>query len=209
MKDSYFSKNLLIPTVIEKSPGGERYFDIYSRLLEERIIFIGEEIDFHLANLVVAQILFLEHKNPKRDISIYIDSVGGIIDAGFAIYDAMCYVKPDIVTIGVGLAGSMAAFLLAGGTKGKRLILPNARVLIHQPLGGSKGQATDVEIAARELVKERKRLAQYLVQFTGQPEKKVLADIDRDYWMSAKEALKYGIVDQTMKYQKATWRPVV
>lgn len=202
------SKNLLIPTVIERTPGGERYFDIYSRLLEERIIFIGDQIDFHLANLVVAQILFLEHKNPKRDISIYINSVGGIIDAGFAIYDAMCHVSPDIVTIGVGLAGSMGAFLLSGGSKGKRYILPNTRVMIHQPMGGAKGQATDVEIVARELVKDKEKLVGYLSEFTGQPKSKVSEDVERDHWLNAREAVKYGLVDKIMDYKKKTWKPV-
>lgn len=208
MKRNFHSRNILIPTVIEKTPGGERYFDIYSRLLEERIIFIGEQIDFHLANLVVAQILYLEHKNPKRDINIYINSVGGIVDAGFAIYDAMCYVAPDIVTIGVGLAGSMGAFLLAGGTKGKRYILPNARVMIHQPMGGAKGQATDVEIVARELVKDKQKLVEYLVQFTGKQKAHVSKDVERDYWMNAKEAQKYGLVDNVMSYKKKTWKPI-
>ena len=202
------STNLLIPTVIERTPGGERYFDIYSRLLEERIIFIGDQIDFHMANLIVAQILFLEHKNPKRDISIYINSVGGIIDAGFAIYDAMCHVSPDIVTIGVGLAGSMGAFLLSGGTKGKRYVLPNTRIMIHQPMGGAKGQASDIEIVARELVKDKDKLVEYLVQFTGQPKSKVEADVERDHWLNAKEAVKYGLVDKVMSYKKKTWKPV-
>lgn len=199
---------MLIPTVIERTPGGERYFDIYSRLLEERIIFIGDQIDFHLANLVVAQILYLDHKNPKRDINIYIDSVGGIIDAGFAIYDAMCYVSSDISTIGVGLAGSMGAFLLAGGTKGKRYVLPNTRVMIHQPMGGAKGQATDVEIVARELVKDKKKLVDYLVQFTKQPKATIEKDVERDHWFNAKESLKYGLVDHIMGYKKKTWKPV-
>jgi len=200
--------NLLIPTVIERTPGGERYFDIYSRLLEERILFIGDAIDFHMANLVVAQILYLEHKNPKRDISIYVNSVGGIIDAGFAIYDAMCHVSPDIVTIGVGLAGSMGAFLLAGGTKGKRYVLPNTRVMIHQPMGGAKGQASDVEIAAQELIKDKVKLVSYLVEFTSQAKSKIEADVERDHWLNAKEAVKYGLVDKVMDYKKKTWKPV-
>ena len=202
-------KDIIIPTVIEKVAGSERYFDIYSRLLEERIIFIGQEIDFHLANIVVAQILFLEHKNPNRDINIYINSVGGLISAGFAIYDAMQYVKPDITTIGIGLAGSMGAFLLAGGTKGKRYALPNTRVMIHQPIGGSEGQATDVEIAAKELVMRKEQLTEYFAQFTGQAKTKVEADIDRNYWMSSKEAEKYGLVDEVMKYKKKSWKPIL
>lgn len=200
---------MIVPTVIEKKGGKERYFDIFSRLLEERIVFIGQQIDFNLANLIVAQILFLEHKNPNRDIYVYINSVGGIIPAGFAIYDAMHYVKPDVATVGMGLAGSMGAFLLAGGTKGKRFVLPNTKVMIHQPLGGSEGQATDVEIAAKELVKSKDQLVDYFVQFTRQTKSKISADIDRDYWMNAKEAVKYGLADEVMKYKKKSWKPVL
>lgn len=203
------TKNTIVPTVIEKKGGKERYFDIFSRLLEERIVFIGQQIDFNLANVVVAQILFLEHQNPKRDINIYINSVGGAVPAGFAIYDAMQYVKPDVSTIGMGLAGSMGAFLLAGGTKGKRFLLPNAKVMIHQPMGGSEGQAADVEIAAKELVKSREQLVEYFVQFTGQKKDKISNDIDRDFWMNAEEAVDYGVADKIMDYKKKAWKPVL
>ena len=188
----------LVPMVVEKSGGGERAYDIYSRLLKDRIIFIGDEIDDTLANSVVAQLLFLESESPDRDISIYINSPGGSVSAGLAIYDTMQFVKCDVSTIVVGMAASMAAVLLAAGAKGKRIALPNSRVMIHQPLGGARGQASDIEIQAREIIKTKETLNGILVSHTGQSMKKVKADSDRDFWMSAPEALAYGIVDKVI-----------
>lgn len=187
-----------VPYVIEQTGRGERSYDIYSRLLKDRIIFIGDEIDDTLANSVVAQLLFLESESPDRDISIYINSPGGSVSAGLAIYDTLQFVKCDVSTIVVGMAASMAAVLLAAGAKGKRIALPNSRVMIHQPLGGARGQASDIEIQAREIIKTRETLNGILVSHTGQSMKKVKADSDRDFWMSAPEALAYGIVDKVI-----------
>ena len=187
-----------VPYVIEQTGRGERQYDIYSRLLKDRIIFLGDEIDDTLANSIVAQLLFLESESPDRDISIYINSPGGSVSAGLAIYDTMQFVKCDISTIVVGMAASMAAVLLAAGTKGKRIALPNSRVMIHQPLGGAQGQASDIEIQAREIVKTKELLNGILVTHTGQPMKRIKTDSDRDFWMSAPEALAYGIVDKVI-----------
>ena len=187
-----------VPYVIEQTGRGERSYDIYSRLLKDRIIFIGDEIDDTLANSVVAQLLFLESESPDRDISIYINSPGGSVSAGLAIYDTMQFVKCDVSTIVVGMAASMAAVLLAAGAKGKRIALPNSRVMIHQPLGGARGQASDIEIQAREIIKTKETLNGILVSHTGQSMKKVKADSDRDFWMSAPEARAYGIVDKVI-----------
>ncbi|MBP5212787.1 MAG: ATP-dependent Clp endopeptidase proteolytic subunit ClpP [Pyramidobacter sp.] len=187
-----------VPYVIEQTGRGERQYDIYSRLLKDRIIFLGDEIDDTLANSVVAQLLFLESESPDRDISIYINSPGGSVYAGLAIYDTIQFVKCDVSTIVVGMAASMAAVLLAAGAKGKRIALPNSRVMIHQPLGGAQGQASDIEIQAREIVKTKELLNSILVTHTGQPMKRIKADSDRDFWMSASEALDYGIVDKVI-----------
>ena len=187
-----------VPYVIEQTGRGERQYDIYSRLLKDRIIFLGDEIDDTLANSVVAQLLFLESESPARDISIYINSPGGSVSAGLAIYDTIQFVKCDVSTIVVGMAASMAAVLLAAGAKGKRIALPNSRVMIHQPLGGAQGQASDIEIQAREIVKTKELLNNILVTHTGQSMKRIKADSDRDFWMSAPEALAYGIVDKVI-----------
>jgi ATP-dependent Clp protease protease subunit len=189
----------LVPTVLEKSQYGERAYDIYSRLLKERIIFLGGGINDDVANLVIAQLVFLEHEDPKKDIRVYINSPGGVVTAGLAIYDTMQYIQPDISTICVGMAASMAATLLAGGAKGKRIILPNAEVMIHQVMGGAEGQAADIEISARHILKIKDRLNKVLAHHTGQPLKKVEKDTDRDYYMSAEEAKEYGIVDVIVK----------
>lgn len=189
----------LIPTVIEKSQYGERAYDIYSRLLKERIIFLGSPIDDGVANTVIAQLLFLESQDKTKDIKLYVNSPGGSVTAGMAIYDTMQYVKPDIATICVGLAASMGATLLAAGTKGKRLALPNSEVMIHQVMGGAEGQATDIKIRAEHILKIRDRLNQILAKHTGQPIKKIEIDTDRDYFMSADEAKKYGIVDKIIQ----------
>jgi len=184
--------------VVEQTSRGERSYDIYSRLLKEGIIFIGEPITDHLANLVISQLLFLESEDPDRDINIYINSPGGSVTAGLAIYDTMRLVKQDISTICVGQAASMGAFLLAGGTKGKRFSLPNSRILIHQPAGGAQGQASDIEIHAREILRLRKILDQIMSSNTGQTLKKIQKDTDRDYIMSAEEAVTYGIIDEVI-----------
>ncbi|OGY48182.1 MAG: ATP-dependent Clp endopeptidase, proteolytic subunit ClpP [Candidatus Buchananbacteria bacterium RIFCSPHIGHO2_01_FULL_46_12] len=189
----------LIPTVIEKSSFGERAYDIYSRLLKERIIFLGAPIDDAVANTVIAQLLFLESEDAKKDIKIYINTPGGSVTAGLAIYDTMQYVKPDITTICVGTAASMGAVLLAAGAKGKRVVLPNSEILLHQVMGGAEGQAADVKIRAEHILKIRDRLNQILAQHTGQPLNKIEKDTDRDYFMSAEEAKKYGIVDKIIK----------
>ncbi len=186
----------LIPTVLEKTQFGERAYDIYSRLLKERIIFLGGPITDDVANIVIAQLIFLEHEDPKKDIKVYINSPGGSVTAGMAIYDTMQFVQPDVSTICVGVAASMAATLLSGGKKGKRLILPNAEVMIHQVMGGAEGQASDIEINARHIIQIKERLNHILAQHTGQDVKKVEKDSDRDYYMSAEEAKKYGLVDE-------------
>lgn len=188
----------LIPYVIEQDGRGERSYDIYSRLLKDRIIFIGEAIDDHLASLVVAQILFLEAEDPEKDICIYVNSPGGSVTAGMAIYDTMQYVKPDISTICVGMAASMGAFLLSSGTKGKRFALPNAEIMIHQPLGGINGQAEDIRIHAEWILKTRAKLNQILSKNTGQPLATIEKDTDRDNFMSADEAMAYGLVDKVI-----------
>ena len=185
----------MIPYVIEQSGGVERQYDIYSRLLKDRIIFIGEEIDDHVASVVVAQLLFLEAEDPDKDINIYINSPGGSVTAGMAIYDTIRYIKPEVSTICVGMAASMGAFLLAAGTKGKRYSLPNAEIMIHQPLGGVRGQAEDIKIHAEWIVRTREKLNRILSEVTGQPLEKVAADTDRDNFMSADEAKEYGIID--------------
>lgn len=189
----------LVPVVIEQTSRGERSFDIYSRLLKERIIFLGEEVNDVSANLVVAQLLFLESEDPSKDISLYINSPGGSISAGMAIYDTMQYIKCDVSTICVGMAASMGAFLLAGGTKGKRKALPNAEILIHQPLGGAQGQATEIEIAARHIIRTKERMNRLLAQNTGKSYEDLVKDTDRDNWMTAQEAVAYGLIDSVVE----------
>lgn len=188
----------LVPMVVEQTSRGERAFDIYSRLLKERVIFLVGPIDDYMANVVVAQLLFLEADNPEKDISLYINSPGGIVTAGLAIYDTMRFIKPDVSTICVGQACSMGSFLLAAGTKGKRYILPNSRVMIHQPSGGAQGQATDIAIQAKEILYLRERLNAELAANTGQPLEKIAQDVERDYFMSANEAKAYGVVDAVL-----------
>ena len=192
----------LVPIVIEQTNRGERVYDIFSRLLKDRIIFIGDEINDVTASLVVAQLLFLESEDPDKDIYLYINSPGGSVTAGFAIFDTMQYVKSDVSTICVGLAASMGAFLLAAGAKGKRIALPNSEILIHQPIGGARGQATDIQIHAEYIIKMRQRLNEILSQRTGQLLDKIERDTDRDFFMSAYEAKEYGIVDQIMEKRK-------
>lgn len=190
----------LIPTVLEKMPGGgERAYDIYSRLLKERIIFLGGPVTDAVANLVIAQLLFLEHEDSKKDIKLYINSPGGSVTAGLAIYDAMQYVKPDVSTLCVGIAASMAAVLLASGAKGKRFALPNAEILLHQVMGGAEGQAIEVEIAARHIIKIKDKLSHVLVKHTGQPIAKIEKDTDRDFYLDAPGAKEYGIIDEIIK----------
>jgi ATP-dependent Clp protease protease subunit len=193
----------LIPMVVEQTPRGERSYDIYSRLLKERVIFLVGPIDDHVANVVVAQLLFLEAENPEKDISLYINSPGGVVTAGLAIYDTMRFIKPDVSTICVGQACSMGSFLLAAGTKGKRHILPNSRVMIHQPSGGAQGQATDIAIQAKEILYLRERLNAELAANTGQPIEKIEQDVERDYFMAAEEAKVYGIVDSVLDRRPA------
>ncbi|MFH1193602.1 MAG: ATP-dependent Clp endopeptidase proteolytic subunit ClpP [bacterium] len=188
--------NYLIPTVIEKSTYGERAYDIYSRLLKDRIIFLGSPVDDGVANTVIAQLLFLESQDKNADIKLYINSPGGSVTAGMAIYDTMQYIKPDVSTICIGMAASMASFLLASGAKGKRLVLPNSEVMIHQVMGGVEGQATDIKIRAERILKIKDNLNKLLAKHTGQSLKKVEADTERDYFMSAEEAVKYGIADK-------------
>ena len=189
----------LIPVVVEQTSKGERSYDIYSRLLKDRIIFIDGEIDDAVASLVVAQLLFLESEDPDKDINIYINSPGGSISAGMAIYDTMNYIRPDICTICVGMAASMGAFLLSSGTKGKRYVLPNAEVMIHQPLGGAQGQATEIQIAAEHILKIKDKLNHILAKNTGQTLKKIIQDTDRDNFLDAKEAVAYGLVDKIVE----------
>ena len=194
----------LIPMVIEKSPMGERAYDIYSRLLKDRIIFLGEPIDDHVANTLIAQLLFLEAENGKEDIKIYVNSPGGSVTAALALYDTIQYMKCDVATICIGQAASAAAVLLASGTKGKRYSLPNARVLIHQVMGGVEGQQKDVEIQAREMLRIKNQLNEILSRHTGQPIKKIELDTDRDYFMTADEAKKYGLIDKIISKQTLT-----
>ncbi len=186
----------LVPCVIEQTSRGERSYDIYSRLLKERIIFLGEEVNEVTASLVVAQLLFLEAEDPDKDIHLYINSPGGSVTAGMAIYDTMQYIKCDVSTICIGMAASMGAFLLAGGAKGKRMALPNAEIMIHQPLGGAQGQATEIEIAAKHILQTKEKLNRMLAENTGKPYEVVAADTERDNWKSAQEALEYGLVDK-------------
>jgi len=188
----------MVPMVIEQSGRGERSYDIYSRLLKERVIFLVGPVNDHVANLVVAQLLFLESENPDKDISFYINSPGGSVSAGMAIYDTMNFVKPQVSTLCTGMAASMGAFLLAAGEKGKRFSLPNSKVMIHQPSGGSQGQATEIEIAAREILKTREQLNRILAERTGQPLERIARDTERDYYMSADECKEYGLIDQVI-----------
>ncbi|HIZ43553.1 MAG TPA: ATP-dependent Clp endopeptidase proteolytic subunit ClpP [Firmicutes bacterium] len=189
----------LVPYVIESTSRGERSYDIYSRLLKDRIIFLGEEVNEVTASLVVAQLLFLESEDPGKDIQLYINSPGGVVTAGMAIYDTMHYIKCDVSTICIGMAASMGAFLLAGGTKGKRMALPNAEIMIHQPSGGAQGQATDIKIVADKILATKKKLNQLLAQNTGQPLDVIEVDTERDHYMSAAEAMEYGIIDQVIE----------
>ena len=190
------TNSYLVPTVIEKSHDGERAFDIYSRLLKERIIFLGEEVNEHTANIIVAQLLHLAYEDPNKDISLYINSPGGSVSDGLAIYDTMNFIKPDVATYGIGLQASMGAFLLSSGAKGKRYLLPHARVMIHQPSSGTQGKVTDQEITLREALRLKELLTEITAKNTGQKLSKVKADMERDYWMDAKEAVAYGLVDK-------------
>jgi len=201
---------VLIPMVVEQTSRGERAYDIYSRLLKDNVIFLGQPIDDTVSNLIIAQLLFLEAENPEKDISVYINSPGGSITAGLAIYDTMQYVKPNIQTLCVGQAASMAAVLLAAGTKGKRFALPNSRVVIHQPLimgGGLSGQATEIDIHAKDIMRMRHRMNQILAKHTGQNVDKIERDTDRDYILQAQEAVEYGLVDQVMEKREAAEQP--
>ncbi|MCM1087281.1 MAG: ATP-dependent Clp endopeptidase proteolytic subunit ClpP [Blautia sp.] len=188
----------LVPYVIEQTSKGERSYDIYSRLLKERIIFLGEEVNDTTASLVVAQLLFLESEDPEKDIHLYINSPGGVITAGMAIYDTMRFIKCDVSTVCIGMAASMGAFLLAGGTKGKRMALPNAEIMIHQPSGGAKGQATEIEITAKHILQTKEKMNRILAENTGQDFEVIAADTERDNWKSAEEALEYGLIDRVI-----------
>lgn len=192
----------LIPTVIEKSTNGERAYDIYSRLLKDRIVFLGDAIDDNVANTVIAQFLFLESEDPNKDIKLYINCPGGVVTAGLAIYDTMQYIKPNVMTICVGLAASMAAVLLAAGAKGKRLTLPNSQILLHQVMGGVEGQAADIKIQAEQILKIRKRINEILVKHTGQPIKKIGVDTDRDFYLTPQEARTYNVIDKIITKQR-------
>ena len=196
--------SILIPNVVERTSNGERGYDLYSRLLKDRIIFLADEINDQVANIVIAQLLFLEMDNPEADISLYINSPGGSVTAGMAIYDTMNYIKPDVRTVCVGMAASMGAFLLMAGEKGKRLALPNSEIMIHQPLGGASGQATDVEIRAMWLLRTKDKMIRMMSEMTGQEEGKLRLDCERDYFMTAEEALNYGIIDQIYYPRKKT-----
>ncbi|MCP5152024.1 MAG: ATP-dependent Clp endopeptidase proteolytic subunit ClpP [Ectothiorhodospiraceae bacterium] len=193
----------LVPMVVEQSARGERAYDIYSRLLKERVVFLCGPIDDMVANVVVAQLLFLESENPDKDIHVYINSPGGIVSAGLAIYDTMQFIKPDVSTMCIGQAASMGALLLAGGTKGKRFCLPHSRMMIHQPLGGFQGQASDIDIHAREILRTRERLNDILASHTGQPVERIAQDTDRDRFMSADEAVEYGLIDRMLQSRAA------
>lgn len=197
MKD--IKSQYLVPMVVEKGPLGERAYDIYSRLLKDRIIFLGGPINDEVANIIMAQLLFLESEDDKKDISIYINSPGGVVTAGMAIYDTMQYIKPDVATICIGQAASAAAILLAAGTKGKRFALPNARVMIHQVMGGAEGQARDVEIQTKEMLRIKKQVDEILAKHTGQTLEKIEKDSDRDFYMTSEEARKYGVIDKIFK----------
>ncbi|OKH37029.1 ATP-dependent Clp endopeptidase, proteolytic subunit ClpP [[Phormidium ambiguum] IAM M-71] len=198
----------MIPTVIEQSGRGERAFDIYSRLLRERIIFLGKQIDSDLANLIVAQLLYLDSDDPEKPVYIYINSPGGSVTAGMGIYDTMRQIRPEVYTICTGLAASMGAFLLSAGTKGKRMSLPHSRIMIHQPLGGAQGQATDIEIQAKEILYHKRRLNEMLAEHTGQPLERIEVDTERDFFMSAHEAQEYGLIDQVIDRTAAGSKPV-
>ncbi|MEA3386385.1 MAG: ATP-dependent Clp endopeptidase proteolytic subunit ClpP [Thermodesulfobacteriota bacterium] len=194
----------LVPIVIEQSPRGERAYDIYSRLLKERIVFLGGVVDDEIASLIIAQFLFLEAEDPKRDVTLYINSPGGMVTAGLAIYDTMQYIRPDVSTLCLGQAASMGAMLLAAGAKGKRYTLPNARILIHQPMGGFQGQATDIDIHAREILRLRQKLDEILAAHTGQPLEKIQEDTERDFFMSGEEAGEYGLIDEVIAKRDIT-----
>jgi len=194
---------MLIPTVIEKTGRGERAYDIYSRLLKDRIIMLSGEIEDHMASLIVSQLLFLEAEDPEKDIYLYINSPGGVVTAGMSIFDTMNYIRPDVVTICMGQAASMGAFLLSSGEKGKRYALPHARIMIHQPLGGAQGQATDIEIHAKEILRMKKELNEILAKNTGQTIKKITNDTERDNFMSAAEAVEYGLIDKVLEKKEA------
>jgi ATP-dependent Clp protease, protease subunit len=200
------TSNFIIPTVIEQTHRGERGWDIFSRLLKDRIIFLGTAVDDQVANIVIAQLLFLESEDPDKDIMLYINSPGGLVTAGMAIYDTMQYVRPNVATFCMGQAASMGAFLMAAGAKGKRYSLPHARILIHQPLGGFQGQATDIDIHAKEILRTRDKLNELLVKHTGQPMERIKSDTERDYFMSAIEAKEYGLIDEVL-VQKPTSPP--
>ena len=193
----------VVPYVIEQTSRGERSYDIYSRLLKERIIFLGEEVNDVTASLVVAQLLFLESEDPDKDVHLYINSPGGSIPAGMAIYDTMKFIKCDVSTICIGMAASMGAFLLAGGTKGKRMALPNAEIMIHQPLGGTQGQATEIEIAAKHILRTKEKLNRMLAENTGKDYETICADTERDNWKSAEEACEYGLIDKVITFHEA------
>jgi len=198
-----------VPMVVEQTSRGERAYDIYSRLLKDRIVFIGSPIDDDVANLVIAQLLFLEAEDPDKDINLYINSPGGIVTAGMAIYDTMQFIKPPVATVCIGQAASMAAVLLAGGAEGKRTALPNARILIHQPMGGTHGQATDIKIQAEEILRMREHLNGILARHTGQPLERIAADTERDYYMSSEQAKAYGIIDQVVAKRSSGPKPLV
>ncbi|MEY2859024.1 MAG: ATP-dependent Clp protease proteolytic subunit ClpP [Cyanobacteriota bacterium] len=197
----------MIPTVIESSGRGDRAFDIYSRLLRERIVFLGQQVTDEIANLVVAQLLFLEAEDPEKDIYLYINSPGGSVSAGMGMFDTMNQIRPDVCTICIGLAASMGAFLLSAGEKGKRMSLPNSRIMIHQPLGGAQGQATDIEIQAKEILYLKQKLNQHLADHTGQPLSKIEEDTDRDFFMSAEECKEYGLIDQVIARRPSATNP--
>jgi ATP-dependent Clp protease, protease subunit len=199
----------LVPMVVEQTSRGERAYDIYSRLLKDRIVFIGSPIDDDVANLVIAQLLFLEAEDPDKDINLYINSPGGIVTAGMAIYDTMQFIKPPVAAVCIGQAASMAAVLLAGGAPGKRTALPNVRILIHQPMGGTHGQATDIKIQAEEILRMREHLNGILAKHTGQPLERIAADTERDYYMSADQAKTYGIIDHVVAKRAASLKPLV
>lgn len=199
----------LVPIVVEQTSRGERSYDIYSRLLKDRIVFIGSPVDDDIANLVIAQLLFLEAEDPDKDINIYINSPGGVVTAGMAIYDTMQFIKPPVATVCLGQAASMAAVLLAGGAAGKRTALPNARILIHQPMGGTRGQATDIKIQAEEILRMREHLNMILSKHTGQPLERIAGDTERDYYMSSEQAKAYGIIDQVVAKRSAAPKPLV
>lgn len=198
----------MIPVVIEQSGRGERAFDIYSRLLRERIIFLGQAIDANVANLIVAQLLFLDAEDAEKDIYMYINSPGGSVTAGMGIFDTMKHVRPNVCTVCTGLAASMGAFLLSAGTKGKRMSLPNSRIMIHQPLGGAQGQATDIEIQAKEILYHKRKLNQHLAEHTGQPLERIEQDTERDFFMSSAEAMEYGLIDQVIDRHTVGSRPM-